>query len=119
LVRAYKAPNNENKKPLSIEDHRHLSEEELQEKRIIRMPDDIYGKMVYNNVSSFTTREEMYLYKFKHKRYNPLMNLVIGYIFSRKGIVASKNEETSKIVSLLDNLFGKPSLFKAKLPKKF
>lgn len=61
----------------------------------------------------------MHLYKFKHKRYNPLMNLVVGYIFNRKGLVASKNEESGKIVSMLDGLFGKPSLFKTKIMKKF
>lgn len=88
LVRAYKAPNGLNRLPLNLEDNSSLTVDQLQEKKIIRIPEDIYGKNVYNNASTFTERDEIHLYKFKHKRYNPLMNLVVGYIFNRKGIVA-------------------------------
>jgi hypothetical protein len=70
----------------------------LIEKGIIRLPEDIYSKAVYNNQTTYTERDEKHLYKFKHKRYNPLMNLVVGYIFNRKGLVAGRNEETSKII---------------------
>jgi hypothetical protein len=97
-VRLYKAPNGANKSPLNLEDNKELTEEQLLEKRIIRAPDDIYAKSVYNNTSTRTERDEMHLYKFKHKRYNPLLNLVMGYLFNRKGLVAAKNEETAKIL---------------------
>jgi hypothetical protein len=47
------------------------------------------------------------------------MKLVVGYIFNRKGLIAAKNETTDNVISKLDNLFGKPSLFKNKLSKKY
>lgn len=89
LVRSYKAPNGLNRLPLSLEDTKELPEQQLIEKGIIRTPDDIYAKSVYNNSSTYTERDEIHLYKFKHKRYNPLMNLVVGYIFNRKGLMAA------------------------------
>lgn len=119
MVRAYKAPNGLNRQPLSLEATKDLPEAQLIEKGIIRLPDNIYGKSIYNNSLTFTERDEKHLYKFKHKRYNPLMNMVVGYIFNRKGLVAQRNEETSKIIQQLDGLFGRPSLFKTKLPIKF
>ena len=42
-----------------------------------------------------------------------------GYLFRSKGIVSPQNESVEKILVLLDNLFGKPSLFKPKLDTKF
>ena len=63
-----------------------LKHEQLVQKNVIREAPGLYSKGLYDSKMCQTTQEEQLLYKFKHKRYNPIMNLTIGYLLSRKGI---------------------------------
>mmetsp|Transcript_13064 Transcript_13064/g.20288 ORF Transcript_13064/g.20288 Transcript_13064/m.20288 type:complete len:140 (+) Transcript_13064:4193-4612(+) len=80
----------------------------------------MYYKGVYNNTLCQTDRDEDHLYKFKHKRFNPLMNLMAGFLLNRKGIITSTNKvELSNILEKIDEIFGKASPYKTKTSKKY
>lgn len=72
---------------MSIDDNVNLNEQKLIKKGILKEPPGPYQAAVYNNYWCFTDRDEQYLYKSKHRRVNPLLNMTLGYLFQRKGIV--------------------------------
>ena len=86
------------------------------ERDIVREPPGEYSQAFYNAERTFTSIEEQSLYKFKHKRINPMMNAIIGYLFKKKGIsFKGKEVKVDQIVKELDNLFGKASFNKKHL----
>ena len=87
LLRSYPcARDKTSKKNLSIDDFPNLTEEKLARKGLIKALPGPYQKGLYNNQTCNTDRDELHLYKFKHKRVNPLLSIILGYLFQRKGI---------------------------------
>ena len=67
-----------------------------------------------------TTTEEHNMYKFKHKRINPALNMTLPYILKKKGISMSKNQmQIQNVLIELEKIFGKASLSKPHLLKRY
>ena len=81
LVRAYPCPVDTRGKNVSLEHNSKLAEHQLVERGILKEPTGHYSSGVYNSKDCLTTPEEVSLYKFKHKRYNPVMNMTLAYLF--------------------------------------
>ena len=89
-------------------------------KGVVREPTGPYESSIYNNYWCFTDRDELHLYKFKHKRFNPPLNLTVGYLFQAKGIIRKGNAANiESIIENLNSLFGKVSLTKARATRKY
>lgn len=118
LLRCYPSPRDKKGRNLSLDDN--LNERDLVKKGVVREPSGPYESGIYNNYWCFTDRDEQQLYKFKHKRINPPLNMAIGYLFQAKGIVRKGNvANIDSVIESLNGLFGKVSLSKARTSRKY
>ena len=90
----------------------------LIKKNIIRPKPESYGEGGYNPQYCFTDRDELQLYKHKFKRYNPSIQQIVKYLFQRKGIIPEAKAGPG-LLKGLDQFYGKASLTKAKVDRKF
>ena len=90
------------------------------ERGIVKEPTGHYSAGVYNSKDCQTTTEEVSLYKFKHKRYNPIMNMTLAYLFQKKNIdTKQKVVQVENVIDELDKIFGKATLNKKHMLKRF
>ena len=105
---------------MSLEHNQKLAEHQLVERGILKEPTGHYSSGVYNNKPCLTTPEEVSLYKFKHKRYNPVMNMTLAYLFQKKNVeLKSKTASVDDVITELDKIFGKATLAKSMMLKRF
>jgi hypothetical protein len=118
LVRSYRCAIERNKN-LNLENFTNLTEEQLIAKKIIREAPSQYSQGKYNTEMCKTTEEVLTIYKFKHKRINPIMNQTLAYLFERKGLKLDSHMEVKQIIMELEEIFGKVSLSKQKMLSRF
>ena len=96
LLRCHQCPQ-EGGQNLNLEEHRPWGDNMLVTKKILRLPQP-YHKGSYNNEWCLADRAEQNHYKLKAKRFNPHMNMVIGYLLARRGMRAAGKTQAAYIL---------------------
>ena len=116
LLRAFPCPQDQKGLNLSLVGNEAMGEKQLIGRKILRLPHP-YSRGAYNTQWCQSDRAEQSLYRLKQKRYDPPLTRTVAYLFQRRGTQMPSQE--SQVYQQLEQMFGKATLHKGQLSKKY